>query len=105
MISKDSFNRIYNVNILIVCGIDEMVFCASTFKLCNNYILDIKVLLQINPNHSGKTHPYFMRSQEGDKGFKDYYIWHNGLIANDGTKIPPNNWVCLNFDSKILPNK
>ena len=30
-----------------------------------------------------------------ERGFKDYYIWHNGVIASDGTKAPPNNWVCV----------
>ena len=52
--------------------------------------LDLKVLIDLVPNHTSSDHPWF-RSARGDRNspYRDYYIWRDP--APDGG--PPNNWL------------
>ncbi|KAL2718411.1 maltase A3-like [Vespula squamosa] len=54
---------------------------------------ELKVMLDIIPNHSSDEHQWFLSSIQNVKPFNDYYIWANGSIDEKGNKIPPNNWV------------
>lgn len=47
------------------------------------------------PNHSSDQHEWFQKSREGDKKYRDYYIWHKGKKLSNGTRTPPNNWVSV----------
>jgi glycosidase len=49
--------------------------------------------LDIIPNHSSDKHEWFELSTKYVEPYTDYYVWSNGSIADDGSKIPPNNWV------------
>lgn len=49
---------------------------------------DIKVLMDLVPNHTSDEHKWFMESKKSkDNPYRDYYIWRPG--KNGG---PPNNW-------------
>ena len=51
---------------------------------------DIKVIVDIVPNHSSSHHVWFQEALKGPEShFRDYYIWRDP--APDGG--PPNNWV------------
>ncbi|ELU08812.1 hypothetical protein CAPTEDRAFT_178960 [Capitella teleta] len=58
---------------------------------------DMKVLMDFIPNHTSDKHVWFELSRKAKRGannpYKDYYIWHDGRKAKDGTLLPPNNWV------------
>ncbi|KAG4066648.1 hypothetical protein HA402_007284 [Bradysia odoriphaga] len=56
--------------------------------------LDIKLILDFVPNHTSDLHDWFIRSENGEAEYKDYYIWHPGKIEN-GVRVPPNNWVSI----------
>ncbi|XP_063977502.1 amino acid transporter heavy chain SLC3A1 [Diachasmimorpha longicaudata] len=52
-----------------------------------------KVLLEIDPNHSGIDHPWFNRSQKLEEPYSNYYVWANHKVGTDGNNNPPNNWL------------
>ncbi|MBE0476108.1 MAG: DUF3459 domain-containing protein [Coriobacteriia bacterium] len=51
---------------------------------------DLKVLMDLVPNHTSDRHPWFLESRSGrDSGKRDWYVWRDP--APDGG--PPNNWL------------
>lgn len=54
---------------------------------------NINVLLDFVPNHSSDQCAWFQRSVSTETDFMDYYVWKNGEIHENGTRLPPNNWV------------
>ncbi|HDL41948.1 MAG TPA: alpha-amylase, partial [Actinobacteria bacterium] len=51
---------------------------------------DIRVIVDIVPNHSSSEHRWFQQALQGrDNPYRDYYLWRDP--APDGG--PPNNWV------------
>ncbi|CAL7951109.1 unnamed protein product [Xylocopa violacea] len=61
---------------------------------------DLKVILDIVPNHSSDEHEWFQLSSENVKPYNNYYIWANGSTDGNGNKIPPNNWVSTYSNEK-----
>nr|BAI44029.1 alpha-glucosidase [Bombus diversus diversus] len=55
----------------------------------------IKVLLDFVPNHTSDKHEWFQKSLKGIKPYSDYYIWHPGKVLENGTRVPPSNWVTI----------
>ena len=55
------------------------------------YISGLKLILDFIPNHTGKKHEWFNKSQSNEEVYKDYYIWADGTGAD--MKSLPNNWV------------
>ena len=54
----------------------------------------LHVILDVVPNHSSDLHPWFVESMKPEKNeYSDYYIWKNGKRLENGTIVPPNNWV------------
>ena len=51
------------------------------------------MILDFIPNHTGKKHEWFNKSQANEEVYKDYYIWADGTGAD--MKSPPNDWVIL----------
>jgi len=62
-------------------------------------IIGMKLIMDYIPNHSSNQHPWFLESRLGgeDNKYADYYCWHSGKVLENGTRVPPNNWVCGNF--------
>jgi alpha-glucosidase len=54
------------------------------------HALDLRVLLDLVPNHSSDQHPWFVESRSSrDNPKRDWYIWRDPA-PNGG---PPNNWM------------
>ena len=53
---------------------------------------EIKVILDLVPNHTSDQHPWFLESRSsGDNPKRDWYIWKDA--RQDGS--PPNNWLSV----------
>lgn len=59
--------------------------------------LGIKLILDFVPNHSSDKHVWFEASANPNhpehEKFKDFFIWHKGKVLEDGTRVPPSNWL------------
>ncbi|EDV35657.1 maltase A8 [Drosophila ananassae] len=56
--------------------------------------LDLKIILDFVPNHSSNESSWFKKSVKREKGYEDYYVWHDGKInATTGDREPPTNWL------------
>ncbi|KAJ9596102.1 hypothetical protein L9F63_012686, partial [Diploptera punctata] len=55
----------------------------------------IQLLLSFVPNHTGNNHDWFIKSEQNDSVYKDYYVWSPGKLDVTGNHIPPNNWVSV----------
>ncbi|PNF21613.1 Maltase 2 [Cryptotermes secundus] len=53
---------------------------------------DIKVILDFVPNHSSDEHEWFVKSAQNDVDYSDFYVWHDGKVLTNGTRVRPNNW-------------
>ena len=57
---------------------------------------NIRVILDLVPNHTSHQHPWFIESRSSrDNPKRDWYIWSDGL-PDPGTasgRRPPNNWL------------
>ncbi|ELT95719.1 hypothetical protein CAPTEDRAFT_162322 [Capitella teleta] len=56
---------------------------------------NIKIIIEIIPNHTSRHHKWFQESRKGGarNTFKGYYIWDDGRILKNGSRVPPSNWV------------
>ncbi|KAK2581726.1 hypothetical protein KPH14_002210 [Odynerus spinipes] len=54
---------------------------------------ELKIILDIIPNHSSNKHKWFLLSAQNVQPYSNYYIWSNGSVDMNKNKIPPNNWV------------
>lgn len=52
----------------------------------------MKLILDFIPNHTSRKHPWFKKSSKNESSYADFYIWHPGSKASDGTPLPPNDW-------------
>ncbi|XP_046471324.1 alpha-glucosidase-like [Neodiprion pinetum] len=57
--------------------------------------LGLKVIMDLVPNHSSDEHQWFTNSLASIDPYTDYYIWKNGTKLENGTIVPPNNWVSV----------
>jgi len=51
----------------------------------------VKVVLEIDPNHSSKEHPFFLSSQKKEKAYENYYVW---------AAAKPNDWKSVSDPTK-----
>ncbi len=56
----------------------------------------IKVIMDLVVNHTSDEHDWFIKSQDKNSPYHDYYIWRKGKL---GGKLPPNNWLSC-FEGK-----
>ncbi|KAK7076941.1 hypothetical protein SK128_021884 [Halocaridina rubra] len=55
---------------------------------------DMKVIMDLVPNHSSDEHEWFQKSIQMIDPYTDYYVWADPLGFNaTGDPIYPNNWV------------
>lgn len=64
--------------------------------------LEIRVLLDLVPNHSSDKHEWFQKSVMKESKYTDYYTWHDGKTDDDGNRSPPNNWVSVEIDYEMV---
>lgn len=55
---------------------------------------DIRLMADFIPNHSSIEHEWFQKSRRHE-GHDDWYIWHPGVVGEDGERRPPNNWASV----------
>ena len=55
----------------------------------------IKIMMDLVVNHTSDEHDWFVQAKSSrDSPYRDYYIWKDPAgFTEDGTPIPPNNWV------------
>lgn len=57
---------------------------------------DVKLILDLVPNHSSHLHEWFEKSENREPGYENYYLWHPGSFDPiKGERVPPNNWVSV----------
>ena len=56
---------------------------------------NLKIILDLVPNHSSNQHPWFLESRSSrDNPKRDWYIWRDPAPDDsDGVRRPPNNWL------------
>ncbi|RZC40430.1 maltase 2, partial [Asbolus verrucosus] len=55
----------------------------------------VKVILDFVPNHTSDQHQWFIDSINGVEEYRDYYVWADAKIDDDGQRQPPNNWISV----------
>lgn len=57
--------------------------------------LGIKIVMDLVVNHTSDEHEWFQQAKSSrDNKYRDYYIWKDPAgYEEDGTPIPPNNWI------------
>ncbi|KZC06345.1 PREDICTED: maltase 1-like [Dufourea novaeangliae] len=59
---------------------------------------DLKVVLDIVPNHSSDQHDWFAKSARKIYPYTDYYVWSDGSLNERRKNVPPNNWISTYSD-------
>lgn len=57
--------------------------------------MGIRLMVDFIPNHSSDQHEWFQKSRHREEGYEDWYIWHPGIVDDEGNRQPPNNWPCV----------
>ena len=55
----------------------------------------IKLMMDLVVNHTSDEHEWFRQARLAkDNPYRDYYVWRDPAgFSEDGTPIPPNNWI------------
>lgn len=57
--------------------------------------LGLHLILDFVPNHSSDEHEYFKKSIKKEDPYTNYYVWHPGVELDNGTRVPPSNWISV----------
>ena len=82
----------FGYDITDYCGIDTIFGTLADFErlLAAAHARELKVILDLVPNHTSDRHPWFLESRSSRGNPKrDWYIWRDP--GADGG--PPNNWL------------
>lgn len=53
----------------------------------------IRVIVDMVVNHTSDKHPWFIDARKSTSSARhDWYVWSDGKLAPDGSRVPPNNW-------------
>lgn len=72
------------------CDVDPLFGSLEDFKnlLANAHARDIRLLVDLVPNHTSDQHPWFLESRKSkDNPKRDWYVWRKPKNGQ-----PPNNW-------------
>lgn len=79
------------------CDVDPLFGTLDDFKklLERAHELDLRVMIDLVPNHSSDQHAWFQSALEAGPGSKErsYYHFQDGKGQNG--ELPPNNWVSM----------
>jgi oligo-1,6-glucosidase len=57
---------------------------------------NMKLMMDLVVNHTSDQHPWFKESRSSKTNPKrDWYIWKKPKYAENGTRLPPNNWAMI----------
>ncbi len=86
----------FGYDIADYCDVDPMFGTLDDFKalLAAAAKHDIKVIIDLVPNHTSDEHEWFKQSRTSrDNEYADWYIWRDAIINPDTyLPVPPNNW-------------
>ena len=88
----------FGYDIADYCDVDPRFGTLDDFKqlLETAHKHDIKVMVDLVPNHSSDEHPWFKTSRSSkDNDKANWYIWRDGKAHeydDAGKPLPPNNW-------------
>lgn len=54
-----------------------------------------QVILDFVPNHTSDKHAWFEKSVKREPPYDNFYVWQDGTVDDDGTRVPPNNWISV----------
>lgn len=82
------------------CDVDPLFGTLDDFKhlLVAAEQRDIRVMIDLVPNHTSDEHPWFKQSSASKESpYSDWYIWRDGVNLSDdnmptGHPLAPNNW-------------
>lgn len=78
------------------CNVDPIFGTLDDFRklLAEAEKRDIKVMIDLVPNHTSVDHPWFKASRESaDNQKANWYIWRDAVGKDKrGQPLPPNNW-------------
>nr|KAG5690793.1 hypothetical protein BaRGS_015320 [Batillaria attramentaria] len=57
--------------------------------------LGIRVIIDFVASHTSSAHQWFNLSVQGIPPYDNYYIWTNGTRLDNGTIVPPSNWMSI----------
>ena len=79
------------------CGVDPIFGNLEDFdKMVKEaHSRDIKVIIDLVPNHSSDEHEWFRQSRQSQEDkYSDWYIWRDPKgFDKKGLPIKPNNWI------------
>lgn len=82
-------------------AIDPQFGSMADFKrlVARSKELDIKIILDFVPNHTSDEHEWFQiainKTHPEHLKYKDFFIWHEGKLLANGTRVPPSNWLSI----------
>lgn len=78
----------YNVDPIFGTNDDLVALFAKAKQL------GIKIILDFVPNHSSDKCEWFVKSENKEDGYDDWYVWQDSKgMDGEGKPIPPSNWV------------
>ncbi|KAK6962993.1 maltase 1, partial [Biomphalaria glabrata] len=52
----------------------------------------LKLIVDFVPGYTSDQHIWFQKSIRREGKYTNYYVWDDGKILDNGTRVPPNNW-------------
>jgi len=86
----------FGYDVMDYCDVDPLFGTLADFKqlLRAAHKRNIKIMVDIVPNHTSDEHPWFEASRQSRTGkYADWYIWHDPSGYSNDTPLPPNNWL------------